>query len=83
MGIHGDHIAQASKIRIVTDIPLPMQVDGEPTLLLPSDITIDLKNQAKMITNSEKSILQFLDGPKLIVDAAGDICDLMRKKISF
>ena len=49
MGGHGDHIAQASKIRIVTDIPLPMQVDGEPVLLTQSEIIIEKKNQACMI----------------------------------
>ena len=49
MGGHGDHITQASKIRIVTDIPLPMQVDGEPVLLTQSEIIIEKKNQASMI----------------------------------
>lgn len=49
MGGHGDLIAQASKIRIVTDIPLPMQVDGEPVLLTQSEIIIEKKNQASMI----------------------------------
>jgi diacylglycerol kinase (ATP) len=49
MGAHGDCIAQASKIRIVTDAPLHMQVDGEPCILQPSEIVIDLKNKASMI----------------------------------
>jgi hypothetical protein len=56
MGMHGDHIAQASKIRIVTDIPLPMQVDGEPVLLLPSEIIIERKNQVNMIKADEPSL---------------------------
>lgn len=56
MGMHGDHIAQASKIRIVTDIPLPMQVDGEPVLLQPSEIIIERKNQVNMIKADEPSL---------------------------
>ncbi len=53
MGGHGDHICQASKVKIVTEIPLPMQVDGEPVLLLPSEIVIEKKNQAYMIAATE------------------------------
>ena len=49
LGIKGNTIAQPSKIRIVTDAPLPMQVDGEPCMLGPSEIIIDLKNKASMI----------------------------------
>jgi hypothetical protein len=62
MGGHGDHIAQASKIRIVTDIPLPMQVDGEPVLLTQSEIIIEKKNQASMIAvaNDEQSVISSL-----------------------
>ena len=53
IGGHGDHIAQGSKVRIVTTDALPMQVDGEPVILLPSEITIDCKNQASMIAAGE------------------------------
>ena len=62
MGGHGDHITQASKIRIVTDIPLPMQVDGEPVLLTQSEIIIEKKNQASMIAvvNDEQSVISSL-----------------------
>lgn len=58
MGGHADHIAQASRIRIVTDTPLPMQVDGEPVLLTQSEILIEKKNQASMIAvaNEEQSV---------------------------
>ncbi len=49
MGAHGDCITQTNKIRIVTDSPLPMQVDGEPCILQASEIVIDLKNKASMI----------------------------------
>ena len=66
MGGHGDQISQASKIRIVTEIPLPMQVDGEPVLLLPSEIIIENKNQAYMIQASDESLT--------IVDLATGVC---------
>lgn len=49
LGGHGVNIAQASSVRIVTDVPLPMQVDGEPILLTQSEIIIEKKNQASMI----------------------------------
>jgi hypothetical protein len=51
MGGHGFNIAQASNIRIVTSAPLPMQIDGEPILLTQSEIIIEKKNQALMITS--------------------------------
>lgn len=63
---HGDHISQAKKIRIVTEIPLPMQVDGEPVLLLPSEIIIENKNQAFMIQASNE--------PLNIIDLATGVC---------
>ena len=49
VGGHGHRIAQAKKIRIVTSGILPMQVDGEPTYLKASSITITQRNQALMI----------------------------------
>lgn len=49
LGIKGTTIAQASKIRISTECPLPMQVDGEPILLQASDIFIEKKNQVSML----------------------------------
>jgi diacylglycerol kinase family enzyme len=49
LGGHGDSIAQASKIRIVTECPLPMQVDGEPVMLQSCEINIEKKNQAFMV----------------------------------
>ncbi|CAF0874198.1 unnamed protein product, partial [Brachionus calyciflorus] len=55
IGVHGDHITQASKIRIVTASPLPMQVDGEPCLLQSSEIIIEHKNQASMVLASEET----------------------------
>lgn len=40
MGGKGERIAQCSRIRIETNKPIPMQVDGEPCLLGPSIILI-------------------------------------------
>ena len=51
LGGHGYNIAQASSVRIVTSIPLPMQIDGEPILLAQSEIFIEKKNQASMISS--------------------------------
>jgi diacylglycerol kinase (ATP) len=55
IGVPGDCLSQAKRIRIVTNLPLPMQVDGEPCILQPSEITIELKNQATMITSLDKN----------------------------
>ena len=55
LGGHGDSITQASKIRIVTECPLPMQVDGEPVVLQASEIIIERKNQATMLAASDDS----------------------------
>jgi diacylglycerol kinase (ATP) len=53
LGGHGDSIAQATRLRIVTECPLPMQVDGEPVMLQSSEIIIDKKNQALMVSSDE------------------------------
>lgn len=50
IGVTGDTIAQAKSIKIVTSASLPMQVDGEACLLQPSEIRINLKNKANMIS---------------------------------
>ena len=55
LGGHGVSIAQARKIRIVTESPLPMQVDGEPAMLQSSEIKISKKNQASMLVADEMS----------------------------
>jgi hypothetical protein len=57
IGGHGDQITQTSKVRIVTDYPLPMQVDGEPVLLEASEILIEKKNQANMIAASDDNVV--------------------------
>jgi diacylglycerol kinase (ATP) len=47
----GYPIAQASNIRIITTKELPIQIDGEPCLLVPSEINITRKNKTAMISN--------------------------------
>jgi hypothetical protein len=56
LGIKGIPIAQASKIRISTECPLPMQVDGEPILLQASDILVEKKNQVSMLVSRNVEI---------------------------
>lgn len=55
MGGHGSKIAQAKTIRIVTEEPMPMQVDGEPFMLTESEIIIKIKNEALMLENRKDS----------------------------
>ncbi len=49
IGGHGDKIAQASNVKIVTKKSMPMQVDGEPVLLKAAEINIAFKNEVLMI----------------------------------
>lgn len=49
VGRHGQSIAQGSEIRIETSASLPMEVDGEPVNLNPSEIFIEHRNQVNMI----------------------------------
>jgi hypothetical protein len=49
MGGKGERIAQCSKVRIETLKPIPMQVDGEPTLLGPSLILLSFHNKVPML----------------------------------
>ncbi|XP_065838138.1 diacylglycerol kinase zeta-like isoform X2 [Oscarella lobularis] len=49
VGGHGIRLAQCRKVEITTSRTIAIQVDGEPCRLLPSHITISLKNQANMI----------------------------------
>jgi diacylglycerol kinase family enzyme len=51
LGIKGKPIAQASKIRITTECPMPMQIDGEPILLQASEILVEKKNQISMLVS--------------------------------
>jgi hypothetical protein len=56
MGGKGDPIGQACRVRIVTSLEMPMQVDGEPVLFQAGEILINLKNKAFMISANEKEI---------------------------
>ena len=59
MGRPGDKIGQAQKIYLKTKESLPMQIDGEPVLLEPSEITISLKNRALMIDSTKAVYTHF------------------------
>ena len=54
-GGHGTCIAQCRTAKIITSKTIPMQVDGEPCKLLPSIITISLKNRVCMLAKSKSS----------------------------
>ena len=52
-GGHGTCIAQCRSAKIITSKTIPMQVDGEPCKLLPSIISINLKNRVCMLAKSK------------------------------
>lgn len=52
-GGHGSCIAQCRSAVIYTSRSIPMQVDGEPCRLLPSIITLSLKNKANLLAKSK------------------------------
>jgi len=52
-GGHGSCIAQCKTAKIITTRTIPMQIDGEPCRLLPSVITINLRNQANMVAKTK------------------------------
>jgi len=49
LGRRGHRVAQGSEIKLIIRRDLPMEIDGEPFLLGPCQITITRKNQARMI----------------------------------
>ena len=49
LGFKGISIAQGNEVKIVTTYPMPMQIDGEPFILIDSKIWIFHKNQALMV----------------------------------
>ncbi|CAG0887545.1 unnamed protein product [Darwinula stevensoni] len=54
-GGHGTCIAQCKRARIVTHKTIPMQVDGEACRVSPVVITIQRRNQAKLIAKRRSS----------------------------
>ncbi|PAV57123.1 hypothetical protein WR25_26147 isoform B [Diploscapter pachys] len=49
MGGRGERLAQCSKVRVVTNKAIPMQVDGEPCLLAPSQILLTFHSKVLKI----------------------------------
>ena len=50
MGGRGERLAQCSKVRVVTNKAIPMQVDGEPCLLAPSQILLTFHSKVLKIS---------------------------------
>ncbi|XP_046845663.1 LOW QUALITY PROTEIN: diacylglycerol kinase zeta-like [Xenia sp. Carnegie-2017] len=55
VGGHGLRISQCQRAILRTYKALPFQVDGEPCRLLPSKITVTIRNQANMIQKIKKN----------------------------
>ncbi|CAD6193988.1 unnamed protein product [Caenorhabditis auriculariae] len=55
MGGKGERIAQCSRVRVVTQKPIPMQVDGEPCLLAPSIIHLNFHSKVPMLRREKKT----------------------------
>lgn len=49
IGGTGERICQAKNIKLTTYTNIPIQIDGEPSKLVPSMIEIHHKNQALML----------------------------------
>ncbi|NP_001355399.1 Diacylglycerol kinase [Caenorhabditis elegans] len=55
MGGKGERIAQCSRVRVITNKAIPMQVDGEPCLLAPSIITLGFHSKVPMLKREKKT----------------------------
>eukprot|EP01112_Ceratiomyxa_fruticulosa_P018695 TRINITY_DN6020_c0_g4_i1.p1 TRINITY_DN6020_c0_g4~~TRINITY_DN6020_c0_g4_i1.p1 ORF type:complete len:676 (-),score=151.62 TRINITY_DN6020_c0_g4_i1:18-2045(-) len=55
----GKRLAQGQKIRIVTTSPLPAQVDGEPWILSPSNVSVSHFSQSPMLRKKGAVILPY------------------------
>jgi len=55
LGGTGEAVCQAKKVEIETTRAVPMQVDGEPLMMNPSNITIEYLNSAIMLTKKKSS----------------------------
>ncbi len=54
VGGHGERLAQCSNVILITSKEIPIQIDGEPSRLKPSTITICLRNQANFIMKTKR-----------------------------
>ena len=54
MGGKGERIAQCSRVRIRTSKSIPMQVDGEPCLLAPSNINMSFHSKVPLLKRDKK-----------------------------
>ncbi|XP_067946994.1 diacylglycerol kinase zeta-like isoform X2 [Watersipora subatra] len=55
VGGHGERIAQCNEVKITTRKTIPMQVDGEPCRLMPSIISVKLRNKARMLMKPKRN----------------------------
>lgn len=46
-------LAQAKDVRLVTTSPLPVQIDGEPSLMPAGEVRIEFKEQAVVLKKGE------------------------------
>ncbi|XP_069077818.1 diacylglycerol kinase zeta isoform X2 [Pleurodeles waltl] len=54
VGGHGERLHQCRQVLLVTNKPIPVQVDGEPCKLAPSVVRISLRNQANMVQKAKR-----------------------------
>jgi len=65
LGRRGHRIAQGSEIKLTIRRDLPMEIDGEPFLLGPCQITITRKNQARMIITERSQAAQQIQSKRV------------------
>lgn len=54
VGGHGERLHQCRQVLLITNKPIPVQVDGEPCKLAPSVVRISLRNQANMVQKAKR-----------------------------
>eukprot|EP00049_Salpingoeca_infusionum_P011985 m.212194 g.212194 ORF g.212194 m.212194 type:complete len:1174 (-) comp15071_c0_seq8:2900-6421(-) len=57
---HGIRLMQCKSARIAMHAPIPVQVDGEPCMIAPGEIQLDLKNQASVLCRPKGRYLKGL-----------------------
>ncbi|CAF0907469.1 unnamed protein product [Adineta ricciae] len=65
LGRRGHRIAQGNEIKLTIRRDLPMEIDGEPFLLGPCQITITRKNQARMIITDRSQAAQQIQSKRV------------------